>query len=67
MLVLRLAYTIKVNIKENFKMWLLRFLGTSKYLAQSDHFLDREVIYFEAETINIDGNTPGEYFNNEKR
>ena len=25
------------------------------------------MIYSEAETINIDGNTPGEYFNTEKR
>ena len=31
------------------------------------HFVDKEVIYSEAETTNTDRNTPGEYFNSEKR
>ena len=48
-------------------MWLLRFLDRSKNLAYSNHVFDKEAIYSEAGTINIDGNTPGEYFNTEKR
>ena len=31
------------------------------------HFVDKEVIHSEAETTNIARNTPGEYFNTEKR
>ena len=56
MLVLRLTCTSKLNIKENFKMWLLCFLERSKYLAYSDHFFDKEMMYFEAGAINIDEN-----------
>ena len=42
-------------------MWLFRFLEKSKYLTQNDDFFDKEMIYFEAGTINIDGNTLREY------
>ena len=56
MLVLRLTCTSKLSIKENFKMWLLCFLERRKYLAYSDHFFDKEMMYFEAGAINIDEN-----------
>ena len=56
MLVLSLTCTSKLNIKENFKMWLLCFLERSKYLAYSDHFFDKEMKHFEAGAINIDAN-----------
>ena len=56
MLVLRLTCTSKLSIKKNFKMWLLCFLERRKYLAYSDHFFDKEMMYFEAGAINIDEN-----------
>ena len=54
----RVTSTIKLNIEENFKIWMLSFLGRSKYyLTQNDYFFDKEKIYFEAEAVNVDGNT----------
>ena len=54
MLMLRLICTSKLNIKENFKMWFLHFLERSKYLAPSNNFFNKEMIYSEAGTINIE-------------
>ena len=58
----RVTCTIKLNIEENFKIWMLSFLGKSKYyLTYNDHLFDKENIYFEAGAINADENTWGEY------
>ena len=64
----RVTCTIKLNIEENFKMWIVSFLGKSRYyLTENDHFLDKEKIYFEAGAINADRNTSGEYFLKKRR
>ena len=48
----RVTCTIKLNTEENFKIWMLSFLGKNKYyLTSSDHFFDKEKIYFEAGRI----------------
>ena len=46
--------TIKLNIKESFKIWMLSFPERSKYLALNGRFFDKEKIYFEAGAINTD-------------
>ena len=54
----RVTCTIKLNIEENFKIWMLSFLGRSKnYLTSNNLFFDKENIYFEPGTINADANT----------
>ena len=53
----RVACRIQLNIKENFKIWMLSFLERSEYLTYNDQFSDKGKIYFEAGAINTDRNT----------
>ena len=46
---IRITCTIKVNIKENFKIWILSFLVRSKYLTSNDHFFDKVKTYLNQE------------------
>ena len=58
----RVTCTVKLNIEENFKIWMVSFLLESRhYLTENDHFSDKEKIYFKLGAIDADGNTSGEY------
>ena len=58
----RVTCTVKLNIEENFKVWMVSFLGKSRhYITENDHFSDKEKIYFEVGAIDADGNTSVEY------